>query len=1686
MSISSASATHNDEQLTENLTANIDAGNIDISADDIKIDEILSLSQEDDDILTASGTFTNLYDDIRTASGPVIYLYKDYEYTSSYISGVPITKSNVIIDGQGYTIDGKNSARIFQIASTYQNITFRNINFVNGYSTGSGGAINAQTTINIINCTFDSNSVSSTSTGGGAVYIKSREDSLVTIADSIFRNNTANVFGGAIQIASPTNYQHGYDVNIENCTFADNSVSTDVNERGGGAIIINKYVRVNITSSKFVNNSAPTSEGGSIRYSGPLTIRDSEFYSNHAIHGGALCFGQGELLKIYNSVFENNYATSEGGAIKSRDYEMENVNFTNNTAGTFGGAILSRSGVSSLTNANFDSNTAVDGGAVYLHRDLSRLTVSNSLFTNNNATNNGGAVYSNTPNWVSMTGPTFETNRANKGGAVYFANGKFTLSISNFKNNNATVEGGAIYVASNGQVYNSVFTDNEAVLGGAIYWNGAEGKIQGSTFNSNDGITGRSIYWRGNSGIIENSIFYDTVAHLGSVYWYGNDGLIESSTFSGTKGVYIDEHASLTLKSNNQFGPKNGDYVVYNNGTASFNSNNFDSLILNNGTITSQTYVNSLNNKTILINTSSMIIHTAVLDDNGNYIKVNNSVINVYDSANLTTTFNNTHYVSYISNIALGEHVVTSLGYENCGLANCHVGTGGIIYLLLNLTINQTNYGEKVVFTTTVVNTTYNGTIDLAVNDIHYNVTLINGTAVLTLYNMAPNTYNVVASYHEYNQTVSANMEIEVQLRNSTIIVNASDIYYGDIATITVNTTNGTTGNVFLFVNNDMYIVKLVNSTGLVNLSGLAGNNYTVYGYYSGNAYFSDSYNSTKFTVYKYQPEINITTTDVKAGEIATVKIDLSKDITGKVLVGVDDKVYTFYNKSSIVIYLSNCTAGNTSVRVHYLGDDKYYEANKTSSFLVSKKNMTIIIQTAPITVGANETISVILPRDAQGIVLLDVNGTRYYGYANNTVATFTISDLPRGLYNVIATYAEDDIYNTATNTSSFMVNYVAEYSFNVTATSDEDLNVYVNISLPKDIDGDVYVEIDGKNYTAHMSKGKDTVIIPNLLSGKYDGIVYLVNDSKYMNGNRTFTVNLERVSPNMIAEYNHTIYVDDDAIITVKIDDEATGNITLRINNTNYTAEIDRGLATFNITGLEWNTYRFNVTYEGNRKFLPAKKEYTLEVSRIHNYYSNLVAKDIYVGDNATIIITFEDDTTGNVTLLINGSKYNITLKNGTGSINISGLPVGKYSINATYGGDRKYEPYNRLFEDFYVRKIINYDFIPNGVANATHANITVTFPADADGHVNITINGQTYIGVPVKNGHANCTVGGLSPNTKYPVKIDYSGNYKYEPGSKNITLNSNKTSDYVFIVKGDDIHVGDIAYVEVYLPNATDGDQVTIKVGNRTLEYASVVNGTVYHPVIGLAEGEYFCTITYLGNDKYEESAKSGNLYVSKISSYKFDVEANEPKVDENLTINIQLPTDATGNVTVTVSINNTNYTANVTNGSARVIIPGLPHGVYNTTVFFSGDDKYHNGTKVIEVIVKKVSEYPFTVTPTDIFVGQNETIRITLPTDVSGNVTITIDNTPYVNQVVTVVNGTGWFNVTGLAEGQYQLSVSLTDDRKYEDDTVYGNFKVSPVNDYLFNVTVTDPNYVRDNITFTVKLPTNATGNVTVTIF
>lgn len=460
------------------------------------------------------GNFTTLNDEISNlAVGDYYKLKKDYAYNpddSDFINGVKITEDNVVIDGDGHTIDGAGMARIFDIVS--KNVTLKNINFVNGHSSENGGAIYAKSSLNILNSTFTNNTAVSS---GGAVFVESAF--LDSKIDSIFINNSANS-GGAI-------YFKGTTVNLTvNGYFENNSA-----QKSGGAIYVYGASTNATFASEFYNNSANLTSGGAIFFRSPVenSIFDSIFKYNGAGYGAGIFFYKRSNNNRFSSDFRYNVALSCGGA-------MFFHNTTNNN--NFTGYFINNSALGKLDEVNGN------GGAITF-KDTSTNCRFECDFINNTAAKTGGGVnYRHTPFNITFNS-SFINNHALIGGGTNFFesfenvvfNGKFTRNFA--------VYGGAIAI-KNGVIENIIFEDNSAKKGGAIYFNDT-GIVSNSNFTCNSAVySGGAVYFGSNGTVIDSNFTNNNADDGGAIVAYGNLS-ISNSNFENNSATFGTNHVSL-------------------------------------------------------------------------------------------------------------------------------------------------------------------------------------------------------------------------------------------------------------------------------------------------------------------------------------------------------------------------------------------------------------------------------------------------------------------------------------------------------------------------------------------------------------------------------------------------------------------------------------------------------------------------------------------------------------------------------------------------------------------------------------------------------------------------------------------------------------------------------------------------------------------------------------------------------------------------------------------------------------------------------------------------------------------------------------------------------------------------------------------------------------------------------------
>ena len=106
-------------------------------------------------------------------------------------------------------------------------------------------------------------------------------------------------------------------------------------------------------------------------------------------------------------------------------------------------------------------------------------------------------------------------------------------------------------------------------------------------------------------------------------------------------------------------------------------------------------------------------------------------------------------------------------------------------------------------------------------------------------------------------------------------------------------------------------------------------------------------------------------------------------------------------------------------------------------------------------------------------------------------------------------------------------------------------------------------------------------------------------------------------------------------------------------------------------------------------------------------------------------------------------------------------------------------------------------------------------------------------------------------------------------------------------------------------------------------------------------------------MGDDKYVNASANTTFKASKVPS-SVNVTVENITVGDKAVIEVSVPKDATGNVTVTVD--GKDYNVSVSDGKGTLVVPGLKAGNYTVDVKYIGDDKYEESTNATKFTVSK----------------------------------------------------------------------------------------------------------------------------------
>ncbi|WP_427003207.1 Ig-like domain repeat protein [Methanobrevibacter intestini] len=639
--------------------------------------------------------------------------------------------------------------------------------------------------------------------------------------------------------------------------------------------------------------------------------------------------------------------------------------------------------------------------------------------------------------------------------------------------------------------------------------------------------------------------------------------------------------------------------------------------------------------------------------------------------------------------------------------------------------------------------------------------------------------------------------------------------------------------------------------------------------------------------------------------------------------------------------------------------------------------------------------------------------------FINHTSAADTLTIKLKTGTNTTAILKNNTYLNSTIKLKTF--NIVPTHS-NIEINKECEFKVIIELENPDGYDKDILNKTFYKLYVNEVFEkefGPEPTFKLNIT--QKETLIHIISTIGYKTSkNITITSRNTTTLTLGVKEINKT-----DVTIISTINPDATGNVVFTFQGKEYLKKIENGQATLKLT-LMPGTYDIKVRYGGDKNYIPSKDNLTFTVDKLDLKF-NITANDIICGENATVSVILPADVTGNVTVNVNNKNYTKNNVNGTVIFTISDLAVGTYNVTASFVGDEAQGMATAVFKVSQLTPDLN--ITVNNIIFGEDLTVEVNLPVDATGEVIITVDGKNYT-VTIKNGKATQVVKDLTANN-YTIAVKYTGNNKYTPIeiTKNISV---AKADSNITVNVNDIKVGENATVTVnVLSDATGNVIITVDGKDYTVD---IVDGKAVKTIADLKANNYTVTVKYAGDNNYNPNQNTTKFTVSKISDYNMNITVPEFKEGVNSTISVVLPKDATG--TVTVEINSKKYTANVTNGIAKVNIFGLSAGNHNITTTYSGDAKYDSITKKGNITV--IPNVNVNLDVNDVVMIYHDGTRLVAKlTDFQGkaivNATLyfTINGQTY--NKTTDANGTASMGLN-LASNVYKATVSYKGSDKY----------------------------------------------------
>ncbi|WP_407379598.1 Ig-like domain repeat protein [Methanobrevibacter sp.] len=1044
-----------------------------------------------------------------------------------------------------------------------------------------------------------------------------------------------------------------------------------------------------------------------------MTLVNGHSYSN----GGAIVsYGN---LTVKNCNFENNFADRNivydfpcsGGAIASYgNLEVINSNFINNTATECGGAIYGRN-VTAI-DCSFINNTAnTKPGAIY--GDV--LSMKNCIFTNNkpNDYKKQVEIFAQPESYVYKLGETVSINVivTNLLKDEIFASGSVTLTLGDFKQTKELIKGNTTFTISN--VGAGLYDANITYLGNEEY-------DVGSTTCS--------------LAVIDDS--YGTFEDLQNLIGNATDG----DTIVLTKD-YICHEQNYAVNINKNITIKGNGHEINGNGLRGNIRIAADKVTLDDLTFTD--FTSNVLYYYDEYKSSDITISNCQFEDNYGYHVI------YTENANLTIV--NTDFV----NNTVYSHVISGddISVDKSNFINNNATDR---YDNNVCTIN----GEDVVVTNSVFSDNTINSIDtgnvgsVIVSDIYCeNLVVENSTFINNSTDM--NDYIYAANKKTVTNTQFINKYGDKNTTN--IRITADNILAGENLIVDVYLSDGATGDVTLTVNSKTYTQSLTNAHAKFTVSGLSAGSYDLLVKYAGDDNFNAAQNTSQAIV-KGTPTLTVTANDIQYGSNLVIDVSTSAAVTGNVNIKVNGKDYTVaLNKGKASLSVSDLTPNTYPISVSYGGDANFGPASASASAKVSKKSTSITITANNVAYGSDLVIGVSLSDSVAGKISVSVGSKNYDVTLTNGKGQITVHGLDADKYVISASYAGNVNLSSSSATKNVTVNKV---NSNITVTAD-DISVRdvanIKIALAGDESGKLNVTVSDSNgvvskTTIDITSRNINFPVSDLTVGEYEVLVTYDGDKNHLATSDSASFKVSKITPtlNVVAD---DIGVGQDALFEITLDNDATGEVIVSVNNETYKDNLSSGKAIIKVSNLTIGTYNYTVSYAGDDKYYNVSYNASIDVKDVNVV---IIAPEVtkYFGGSERFYVTVENKTgnpVANQTLVIriNGQNYTRTTgAEGKTSIAIN-LNPGDYRVVVEADDDS-------VVSYVHVKPTLNANDITMMYKNGTRYYVTVSQNGTplANIPIKLNINGVFYDRVTKADGSASIAIN-LLPS-KYIVTAE------------------------------------------------------------------------------------------------------------------------------------------------------------------------------------------------------------------------------------------------------------------------------------------------------------------------------------------